>query len=172
MDSRGRAGVLRIYAQADLALVVRFGLGDDLDGGALLLRLLGDVAVAEVFPEAAIAGDGFEGVKALGRQPRHAGLLGVAVGHVGPAGFVLILRPEEVLGFVANRIEVLFNVEVEFQRVRGERFFDLRLAIKRLGGVAGHVERLGRELEGLPARWIGKRTLSNRLRMVALKSCS
>ena len=140
-----------IHPQPHHAHIVWLRLGDDLDGGALLLRFLGDVTVTEVFPEAAIAGNGFQCVESLGRQPRHTGLLGVTVGHVGPAGFVLILRPEKVLGFVANRIEVLFNVEVEFERVRGERFFHLRFAIKRQFSVAGHVECLGRKL-----RWFSR----------------
>ena len=39
------------------------------------------------------------------------------------------------------------------------------VAIERLGGIAGHVQRLGSELGRLPARWIGKTTLSKRLRM-------
>src|SRR6266536_3097564 len=46
-----RAGVLRIDAQADIAVVIRFRLNNDLHGGFFLLRLPGDVAVAEVFPE-------------------------------------------------------------------------------------------------------------------------
>ena len=149
MDARGGTGVLRIDAEANLALVVRVRLGDDLDGGAFLLGLFGDVAVAEVFPEAAIAGDGFERVESLGRQPRHASLFGVTVGHVGPAGLVLILGPEEVLGFVADGVEVLLHVEIEFEGIRGEGFLDLRLAIEGLGLVSAGVEWLAGELRGL-----------------------
>ena len=146
MDAGRRAGVLRVDAQADLAFVVGLGLGDDLNRGALLLRLLGDVAVAEVLPQPAVAGDGLEGVEPLGRQPGHAGLLGVAVGHVGPAGLVLVLGPEQVLGLVADGVELLLDIEVELERVGGERLLDLLLAVEGLGGVAGHVQRLGREL--------------------------
>ena len=146
IDARRGAGVLGVDAQAHVALVVRLGLGDDLGGGLLLLRLLGDVAVAEVFPEAAVAGDGLERVEALGRQPRHAGLLGVAVGDVGPAGFVLVLRPEQILRLVADGVEVLLNVQVELERVGSERLLDLLLAVEGLVGVARHVQRLGGEL--------------------------
>jgi len=63
----------------------------------------------------------------------HASLFAVAVGHVGPAGLVLILRPEKILRFVADGVEIPFNVEIEFDGVRRERFFDLCLTIEGLG---------------------------------------
>jgi len=40
--------------------------------------------------------------------------VGVAVHHVRPSGLVLILRPEKVLGLLADRVELLLDVEVEF----------------------------------------------------------
>ena len=46
-------------------------------------------------------------------------------------------------------VELLLDVEVELQRVGGERLFDLLLAVERLGRVAGHVQRLGRKLRRL-----------------------
>ena len=117
MDARRRTGVLRIHAQSHLAVVVGLGLGDDLNRGALLLRLLRDVAIAKIFPKTSVAGDKLERVQALGRKPRHTGLLRVAVGYVGPAGLVLVLRPEQILRLVTNSVELLFDVEVELQWV-------------------------------------------------------
>src|SRR6266545_3957837 len=105
VNARRGASVLRVNAQADVAVIIWLGLGNNLDGGFFLLRLPGDVAIAKVFPEAAVAGNGLEHVEALGREPRHASLFSVAVSDVGPAGFVLVLGPEEVEN---SSVEVLF----------------------------------------------------------------
>jgi hypothetical protein len=44
VDAQCGAGVLRVDAQADGADIVRLRVGDDLDGGFLLLRLLGSAS--------------------------------------------------------------------------------------------------------------------------------
>src|SRR5262249_25760145 len=124
---------------------------DDLDRGFFLLWLLGDVAVAQVFPEAAVAGDGLEQVEAPGWEPWHAGLLSVAVGDVRPAGFVLVLRPQEILRLIADGVEVLLDVEVELERIGSQSLFDLRLAVEGFCSIARHVQRLGGELRWSPS---------------------
>src|ERR1019366_8987800 len=129
VDAGSRPGVFGVDAQPNHTGVVRAGLADDLNGGGLLAGLTRDVSVAEVLPESAVAGDGFEGIQTFGRQPRHTGLFGVTVGYVSPAGIVLIFRPEEVLCLIANRVEVLFDIEVELQGVCSERILHLVLPV-------------------------------------------
>src|SRR5207247_11137565 len=89
---------------------------------------------------------GLERVETLRGQTRHSVLLGVAVGYVGPSSLVLVVGPKQILRLIADRVEVLFDVAVEFQRVGGEGFLDLGLSVKGLGAVARHVQRLAREL--------------------------
>ena len=92
---------------------------------------------------------------------------------VGPAGLVLVLGPEQVLGLVADGVELLLHIEVQLERIGDERLLDLLLAVEGLRGVASHVERLGRELRlSCQHAGSGTSTLSNRLRTVELKSCS
>ena len=151
VDARRGAGVLRVDAQTDVPLIVRLTFGDDLDRGFLLLGFLRDGAVAQVFPQTTVAGDGLEAVEPLGRQPRHASLLGIAVRDIGPTRVVLVLGPQQVLRLVADGVEVLVDVEVELEWVRCEGLLDLLLTIEGLGGITRQVQRLTRKL-GRPAR--------------------
>ena len=173
IDARRRTGVLRVDAQAYLPVVIGIGFGDDLGRGAFFLRFLGDIPVAEVFPQPPVAGDGLERVQSLWRQPGHAGLLGIAVSHIRPAGLVLVFGPKQILGLVADGIELFLDIQVQLQRVGGQRLFNLLLAVERLGWCPGSCPMPWMPVaEALPARWMGNRTLSNRLRMVEVKSCS
>ncbi len=52
---------------------------------------------------------------------------------------------------VADGVEVLLDVEVELERIGGQRLFDLRLAVEGLVGVTRHVQRLGGELRWSPS---------------------
>ena len=97
----------------DLTLIVRLGFRYHLRRSRFLLGLFRNVAVAEVFPEATIARDRLKRIESFGREPWHARLFGIAINDIGPPGFVLILRPEEILRLIANRIEVFFNIKVK-----------------------------------------------------------
>ena len=109
MNTWRRSCVLRIHAQPHLAVIVRFGLRNDLSRGAFLLWFLRDVAVTKIFPEGTVAGDGLERVQAFGRQPRHSSLFRITIGYVRPASFILVFGPEEILGFVTDSVELLFD---------------------------------------------------------------
>jgi hypothetical protein len=112
VDAWHRTRVLGLDPQAHLAFIVWTGLHGHLGRGLLLLWLLRDIAVLKVFPETSVTSSLKQCVQTLGRQPGHAGLLSVAIEHIGPARLILILGPEQILGLVADGIELLLHVQV------------------------------------------------------------
>jgi hypothetical protein len=42
----------------------------------------------------------------------NVGLFGITVGHIRPTGFIQVLRPEQILGFVTDAIKIVFNVQM------------------------------------------------------------
>ncbi len=66
--------------------------------------------------------------------------------HVRPASIVLVLRPKEILRLISDGIEILGDIEVEFQWIGNKRSLDLFLPIEGPGGISSHVKRLGGKL--------------------------
>ena len=135
INARRGAAVLGGNAQPHLALIVGLAVCNHLRHGLLRTRLFGERAITQVFPKPGLAGLGNQCVEPFGRKPRHRGLAGGAVGHIGTARVILRRWPQQCFRTVTQCVKFLLDIRVELARMGDESLLDLLFAVVRSGRI-------------------------------------